>query len=819
MNIKKYFHWIFFAIAIAAIIYSFLKPENTSPITAVIGSLYIVMMIVSMYLYPVKRDWWLANKNYILIIANLVLFTPLIISSSIPGIIKISDEDLVKEESVQNCCQVEKEPQNDKNIFWSVYYHFVDPGNQHMSTPVGRGWAALLSVLGIIMFNGLLVSAFVGYVDLRREKWLKGKIVYKRLFNPQYIVIGGNDVVSGIVKQILREPSKVEVCGSKNILKQICDFFIGKPYILIQTSRDVESFRHELFSVLNSEEQERIVIYYGCRTSKEDIEKLNLKKVKEVYIIGEESRTDDIESYHDTMNMRCLRLISNRTNCMPQFNNKKLVCRVMFEYQTSFNLFQATDIDGEKIEFLPFNYYEMWAQNVLVCKDLHDKPENCRYLPLEGLEGIKKTDENFVHLVIVGMSRMGIATAIEAAHLCHFPNFETPKKIRTKITFIDKNAAEEKDFFIGRFKELFKLSHWSYSNVENGELRTEQHTPVGFDYLGGDFIDIEWEFLNGSIENTSIQKYLTDAASNKKAKLTIAICLPENSRAIAAAAYMPDSVYESDSTLQVLVYQRLNDELLYQLKNNKRYKKKLKAFGMAQECYDASLVEMAEEIKTDVNKAYDNFAWGHMKERFNGKGLTEDDYDKISGSIYKKNTDNKTSIKNECDKWMKENFKFETLPSMKELQKDLKNKYTKDKTTETKAETNDKPKSAKMWSNQYNIYSMFSKFRCFGTDISKGFEDSVMEDLGKVEHNRWVVEQLLMRYRPLTYDQQQEAKITDLYSPIANKNKFKEDFAHLDICSNSRLAAIDSNVAELDEALIKVLPGAYIAFLNKNKKQ
>jgi RNase H-fold protein (predicted Holliday junction resolvase) len=59
-------------------------------------------------------------------------------------------------------------------------------------------------------------------------------------------------VVTGIIKQLI----------SKN------------KYILIQTSRDVESFRRELFSNLTEEQQKLIIIYYGNRTSKEDIEKL-----------------------------------------------------------------------------------------------------------------------------------------------------------------------------------------------------------------------------------------------------------------------------------------------------------------------------------------------------------------------------------------------------------------------------------------------------------------------------------------------------------------------------------------------------------------
>ena len=36
--------------------------------------------------------------------------------------------------------------------------------------------------------------------------------------------------------------------------------------------------------------------------------------------------------------------------------------------------------------------------------------------------------EKYVHLVIVGMSRMGVALAVEAAHIAHYPNFIRDKR-------------------------------------------------------------------------------------------------------------------------------------------------------------------------------------------------------------------------------------------------------------------------------------------------------------------------------------------------------------------------------------------------------
>lgn len=710
-------------------------------------------------------------------------------------------------------------------IFWTVYYHFIDPGNQHMTTSQnGRGWSALIAILGVFLLNGLLVSSIIGWIDSRKEKWLKGEVKYPCFLQRKkhYVIIGGNDVVTGIVKQ----------------------FISMNKYILIQTSRDVESFRRELFSHLTEEQQKLIIIYYGNRTSKEDIEKLHIEKAEEVYIIGEDIRTDDIESYHDTINMKCLKMISDNIQDVQRYNKENLlICRVMFEYQTSFNILQVTDIDGKKIDFKPFNYYETWAQNVLICQEL-EKEKNCEYLPLEGFDGIQAGQDKFVHFIVVGMSRMGLAMAIEAAHLAHYPNFCTNKR-RTRITFIDASMEQEKHFFMSRFKEMFSLACYRDVTYATEDIYNDLETypwvnPIEDmsckspyyknDHLGKDFIDIEWEFINGSIENPNIQQYLADAATNACAKLTIAICLPENSQAIAAATYLPDNVYNSSSTLQVLVYQRLNSDLLFQINQNKRYNDKLKAFGMNSLCYNSSLVELSEFIAKKVDCAYEQYAWERIQMRYKGEGLIDDDYDCLSNYLYSDtriNSRDKEYIRGECEKWMDGNNNenegcYQVIcEKLKNFQNDL-GRYISEQNEHSEGKSG-KSKSAKMWSNKYNVYSMWTKFRCFGVNPTRpqDFEDRmvIMSELGKMEHNRWIVEQLLLRFRPLMKDEQDKAQITNLYSSTKQKGIYKKGCAHLDICSNDKLNEIDYNMAELDQALVKVLPRAYREYLEEKAKQ
>lgn len=842
--IIKYIDWVIITVCCTTWILSLFDiNSNYSEWIVAILSFCAFCYIARAVVFFIKRplfDWHLINGHFLRKVCCLILLMPFVLAGISTFFID-SPKELAYEEQLYECkdnglpCEI-RHKQESPNLFWSTYFHFVDPGNQHMTTTQnGRAWSAFVAILGIFLLNGLLISSIISWIDSRKEKWLKGEIKYPWFLrrNKHYVIIGGNSMVHGFVRQIFEN-----IKNKKTKINQL-------PYILIQTSRDVEKFRRELFSTLSDEQQKLIIIYYGNRVSEKDIKDLFIENAEEVYIIGEDIRTDDTESYHDTMNIECLKLISSNIQNTARFNKKnQLVCRVMFEYQISFNILQATDIDGAKIDFQPFNHYETWAQNILICQELKNK-DKCNYLPLEGFDGITSRQDKFVHLVIVGLSRMGAAIAIEAAHLAHYPNFETNKK-HTRITFIDASMEQEKHFFMGRFKELFNVARYRYvpeaaKGIYNDHETYRWHNPLKEkecespyfgDYLGEDFVDIEWEFLNGPIENPFIQQYLADAAANSDAKLTIAICLPENNKSIAAAAYLPDSVYESDSTLQVLVYQRLNDDLLRLINQNKRYHGKLKAFGMTSLCYNRTLHEMAEYIAGEVDKAYDQYAWENLLLRHKSKGMTDNDYDKLSGNLYTENQDKpdrQEHIKTECTEWIEHNLHkpYEQLKNeLKFLQRTLRENCSGENNHQP--EIAGKAHSAKMWSNRYNVYSMWTKFRCIRAgSVEEGpfdpethdFDQSMLEQLGKMEHNRWIVEQLLLRYRPLKKDEQEKAQITDLYSSVKEKNKYKKEFAHLDICANDRLVSIDYDICRLDKKLIEVLPKAYRQYLKEQAKQ
>ncbi len=733
-----------------------------------LGTFYICRVIYLFFANKVKFDWLLINGNFLMKVCCFVVLMPFVLLMLINIhniIIGWADKDNPSEnmdvltqqhlmDSEDMYLAYEYNPYDRRmnvtkpSMLWTVFYHFIDPGNQHMATSSnGRPWAALIGILGVFLLNGLLVSSIIGSIDRRKDRWTEGDIKYRDFFRktPHFVIIGGNDVVYGVVNQLFRDNPN--------------------SYILIQTSQDVPEFRRNLVSSLieNGHQdveslRQHVVIYFGERTSEQDIKDLVLENAREVFVLGENSRNDDIESYHDTLNMRCLELIRAEIADNPKFGvfkdadgkkrDERLVCRVMFEYQTTFSVFQFYDIDksvSSKVCFKPFNYYEMWAQKVLINKELDPvKVRGSKYLPLEGPDGISPGSDKHVHLFIVGMSRMGVAMGIEAAHLAHYPNYTEDSKnpIRTKITFIDKRANEEKDFFMGRFKELFALSNWRYGIVVGDRLPwVKTYAPEDYDYLGGNFLDIEWEFIKGGIESSAVQQYILESATPQSI-VTIAVCLPESNRAHAAALYLSKAIFENETIQQILVYNRYGGAITDSITNSGPYHPycgKLRSFGQTSEGFLDFLTE-SERIGKEIDNQYNTF------------------YDRVKA----------------------------------------KQKYA------LPADFGGKSKMAKKWSSIYNGNMLWTKLRCTRYD-NQPFKTDVINILADVEHNRWNIEELLMNFRPVTVDQQQ----TEIEADMINKDKLKEKMIHVNLCSNKRLLEIDESSREFDIELSKCLPKIY----------
>ena len=314
-HIERYFEKILFALIVIGFITGILCPESILPsgifetilkILGCVGSLTCIIYIYTFVFKPIERDWILAKGRFLLKVVNFVLLVPFILTfylhclrqdyspkniifedrlytnnftqADTAGIIKsihcnaeTSTDAMGKNETVilvdSNLPDSITQNRKDPNLLWTVYYHFIDPGNQHMTTSEsGRRISTLTAVLGYFLLNGLLISMLISWFDRRRELWINGEVKYKHFLRKRkhYVIIGGSDIVKGIVKQIFKENKS--------------------PYILIQTELPIDKFRKELFSELTPKQQQHIILYYGYSTSPKDIDKLHIEKAEEVYI-------------------------------------------------------------------------------------------------------------------------------------------------------------------------------------------------------------------------------------------------------------------------------------------------------------------------------------------------------------------------------------------------------------------------------------------------------------------------------------------------------------------------------------------------------
>lgn len=620
----------------------------------------------------------------------------------------------------------------DDSVHWSVVYHFMDAGNQHSVASGARPFALLVTVAGLICISAV-TSVITNMLERRAERYRKGMLNYR--YRGHVVVFGANDVLPGLLRQL---------CG---------DGEYGGADVVVMTSGDVDSLRMRTLSDLPKKAAARVEFNFGRRDSKESIDRMRVGHARCIFILGEDNEVRDsgecAESYHDALNMECLRLVAD---AIPDGKNP-VPCHVMFEYQTMFSVFQfsnLSDVICRKIDFKPFNFYEMWAQKLLVgrCSSADEFIELC---PLDGTVGIGLESNRHVHLIVVGMSKAGIALAIEAAHVAHYPNFtRDPQRCRTRITFIDRAADEEMNFFKGRFADMFDVARWRYADAAEfadrpfyGEYSADDKTwhdplhgvnaasPYSAEWLGDEVVDIDWEFIRGSVESPEVKRYLCDAAADGSAIVTVAVCLMQTHRAVAAAMYLPSEVYGQAE--RIFVHQPYNSAVVDNISNSVdcgRYRR-LRPFGMRSECFDMSLVD--------------------------------DRAARMLNYVYEK----------------KDTSFAETEANAAEINRRWCNCSV-----------------ANRWSNIYGVNSLWTKLRSVAGDWERLRE----ECMSQTEHNRWNVEKLLMGFRPVTREEQARCIESPDY-----KKELKKRRIHLDICSCERLRTVDAAAVGNDEVLISAL--------------
>ena len=798
-------------IGIVAIVVNFITSHRFGEIICYIAACICLSYIIYAFVLYHKRaafDWHLINGHFLRKVCCLVALMPSLLASFGDLMVVDSPEELGFDTELSEDSQEQKTP----NIFWSTYFHFIDPGNQHMTTTkAGRIWAAVIAMLGVLLLNGLLISSIVGWVDKRRDSWQSGTIRYKVRHLGKYkyaVVIGANEIASAVIKNLFTPKKGGEInykCEGNN------------KYVILHTSRNPAEVRAELSSHISPDLLSRVIIYNGLRGSTNEIQNLKLEYATEIYVLGESTLLEGGETYHDAMNMCCVNLVADNLDSSKERRSKerihngqsvRKVCKVMFEYQTTSSIFQFSDISDkvkDNIVFIPFNRYESWSRKVIV-EGFHNEIE---YMPLDG-EGLCVDSKEFVHLVIVGMSKMGVAMGIETLLQAHYLN---SNRARTRVTFIDTNADKEMAFFKGRYSNMFELIRTRY--IDTSEFSENMYNVPWDDPLsktdckwkhlsssGENFLDVEIEFIKGEIESSGVRECLKEISGDAFAKLTIAICLTHTHQAIAASLYMPVEVYKSTRLQQIWVYQRESEDILMNLSNKKndlRYEK-IRPFGMLYGEYmtDRSLYLKAllVNVAYDIANGYNNIGW--------------------PSDISNKNDSGYVAARMSWDELS--------------VDKIWSNKYYADSIyMKIRNILPDKP--------LYKSLHTINRWNLFATGKSKLMESlstavcTYKEELAICEHNRWNIQQLILGYSPcdeeldsifesinakedkaVVLERYLEWKLKNLHTGVCNKSKIKDDVKecplriHPNICSFEHLSKVDSRAQKYDEDLNNAIP-------------
>lgn len=638
---------------------------------------------------------------------------------------------------------------------WLLPIYLLIDSNALNSLYMGgvHGWmlfaCSITYMIGFIVFNGMLVGVITNAIGNRVDAHRDGLTHY--LNSGHYVVMGYDDMVPSIIEDIFANDNDA--------------------YVLLLSAFDAKIIRERLKKSVAKHQLDHIIINYGHRTAYEYYDDIHLESSKEIYIVGNRTR-----SAHDAVNIECIDSIcsylkKHKTEQLP----KRITC--VFEDLDTYAAFKTTEIFKEVgelgIEFVPYNFYAGWARQVFVTRSYKEKsdPTNAISYPCVYGNGIGPDDKKHVHLVFVGTSNLAVSFAMEAAHLLHFPNFdEKHKKPKTRITFIDQSMDKEMPLFITRNRHFFDVQYYLYEDISmEPEALSKQP-------YKDNFLDVEFEFIKGDIYSKAVQDKIKGWASDVDGQyLSIFLAMADQRNNFMMGMNMPDEVY--DNEIPVFIRQDRADNFVTNLRNSDIEKSKEKQLKYHQ-VTDGKL-----ESKEYKGRYANIYPFG-----MNDMAYCRDE------AAYKRAKLINYLYCNTHDNHFPDTLVLAAM-SMDSLLK--------------KAETAWNELSvADKWSNLYCAYHIPYKLaslrvmRGLAPNDTSHDQQALTEEeihiLAAVEHNRWNVEKLLMGFR-------RPKENEDKYGHPEFKNELKANkkiFIHHDIRPFDTL----DNIKQMDYEIVKYIP-------------
>lgn len=424
--------------------------------------------------------------------------------------------------------------------------------------------------------------------------------------------------------------------------------------------------------------------------------------------------------------------------------DKRLECYLVLDDMTSLWLLQTSGLPKEiedKVDVFATTIEDLLAKTIFV-----KLPKITSPFPALDRMAISPDSDNTVHLVIVGSSSQAEALAINAALVAHYPNYCRDTRLRTRITIIDDNVYDISARLRQRYTHLFDNSYYRTIDLGDENPGCVLHKPT-FEKTRKDFVDVEWEFVNGNISNDALRQKLSEWSTDSRQQLTIAICHPDNHRNREEAFGLPEAIYKNH--IPVLCHTEEHDLIDIATKGGLFHS----VIPFGNENCNIDTLRTLKLLAKRINHVYN-----HCFMLAPGDPVTApSDID---------------------ERVLEEQWK--SVGSL-----------------------------SKQYSNIFSAMTLGTKMHSIGhnSDHWKDYYALTLEEiniLAEVEHNRWSVEELILGYRPL--DDEEQALVED---DITLKKTFRNTRkAHYDLRAYDDLRADSTgkNVNIYDMALTQGIP-------------
>lgn len=503
-------------------------------------------------------------KNKLLLFLGAVLFI-IILFTIIAYIIAAFNE---------NACVISENGKEVKDPFWWVFLHISYPG--HLQLDTGEEWwmrflAVIITMLGMLFFEGILISFIVHELREKVESYKKGRARFR--FKKHYVIIGWNSFTVSLIKNILLE---------NNPLNKETEIIVFSP----ENSEDIQN---KIKGALSAGQFNNIFVFSG-ELIKNEFRKLSLPQAKEIYILGE-----DCSEGNNNKNIETLFSISE---LIPENIKEKIECFLYLPDTDSFSLLKTRafpDKLNEAMNIRPFNLYQGWARILWGSIDLSYKEKENQdavsSLIIKSISSMKS--EDYFHLVISGFNEMGRLLLEHSLQMAHFAGSKP-----SRITIIDQDLKTKREKFITRFPY--------YKNIESCKV----------------------EFLEADIYDGNTRDILLRESRNRNCRLAVVICATDSDEAYLSAELLPNEL--SIENIPVLVFQRegrgykslfsgVNSE------NNQEAAFNVNFFGWLDEHSD--LIKVREKLAEGIHNEYLEYLKAQGK--YNPSGINHQEWERL----------------------------------------------------------------------------------------------------------------------------------------------------------------------------------------------